>query len=100
MPEHAVTDRKEITPSTNQDVTKAEQVSYGSKRFARVDVVAESDNKGILRIGYQGTSVLSGAPKGFPLSQGDSYVFENVDLSWLYVAGSTDGDAITYNATP
>lgn len=100
MPQHPETGRKAIKPSTNEDPSKAEQVLAGPKRFSRVDVVAESDNDGVLRIGYRATSVLSGAPKGFPLSQGDSYVFENVDLSWIYVAGSNDGDAITYNATP
>lgn len=94
-----LTDRKAITPTTNNDVSKAEQVKYVDQMFSRIDFQAEKTNGGNMRIGYIGTSVLSAAPKGFVLEPGDSYFFLNANLKWIYVAGSTDGDAVTFNAT-
>ncbi len=97
-----LTGRKQITPSTNADPRKSEQIKNHDVMFKRVDVFATKGsevNAGRVWVGYRDASALSGSEAGSPLDSGDSYVFENVNLQWLYVAGQNDGDAILFNAT-
>lgn len=96
------TGRKELDVTNNKQPTKAEQIAFVDQQFSRVDIFAgkgDSANSGTVWVGYWQTSALAGEERGSPLNTGDSYVFHNVNLKDLYVAGQNDGDAILYNAT-
>ena len=69
-----------------------------SEQFQRVDVFAPSGNSGTVYVGFHGTNAGANAA-GCPLAAGDAYSFTGgVDLVDIYVAGTTDGDRLTWNA--
>ncbi len=97
-----LTDRKELNPTTNKEPSKREPIAFVDKTFSRIDIFAtkgDIPNSGTVWVGFAGTSALAGKEAGSPLNTGDSYVFHDVNLKDLYVAGQNDGDAILYNAT-
>ena len=89
--------RKTITENTNPLASNAERLSDSSSTFSRVDVYALSGNAGVVWVGFAGTSARSGYEAGAPLAAGDSYTFHGGDMNELLIAGTSDGDGVSYN---
>ena len=89
--------RKVLDVTNSPHATNAERLVASEYKFKRVDVFAMTGNSSTVWVGYNGTSALSGNEQGAPLAAGDAYTFYDSDLARLFVAGTTDGDGVTFN---
>ena len=63
-----------------------------------VEVFARSNNTASIWIGDQNVSAVPGYEAGVELSADRSYTIENVDLQTVFIAGTVDGEGVTWNA--
>lgn len=83
--------------STVESTTGNRPLSEVSVPVKRVEIVAFPTNTGRVWIGDRKVSSAAALWVGMPLSAGEIYTIENIDLSKIYLAVSVANEGITWN---
>jgi len=80
----------------------AERLSSSDIPITRIDIVAETDNTGIIVIGGSGVIASQATRTGAPLSASGSYTLEarggeSLSLKNIWIDAATSGDGVTFN---
>ena len=94
------TGRKSITvpADTSEVASRPEPLVMYTLAVNELEVFAKSDNTSSIWIGNVDVSADPGYEAGVELAAGASYRFDAIDVSTVYIAGTTEGDAVTWNA--
>lgn len=83
--------RKTVTTAAT-----AEKIIAAVTPCKRVDIVAETDNTGIIVVGASTVVAALGTRRGVPLNKGDFYSVEIDDASKLYIDSTVNGDGVSF----
>lgn len=94
------TGRKQIEVPTDTSVkaSRPEPLMTLSVPVGEVEVFARSNNTASIWIGTKDVSADPGYETGVELKAGESYIFGASDLAEIYIAGTVDGEGVTWNA--
>ncbi len=92
--------RKQIDVPVDTDprASRPERLQIRGQQVAEVEVFAHSDNTASIWIGGQNVSADPGYEAGVELVPGASYTVGPIDLSEIWIAGTVDGEGVTWNA--
>jgi len=72
------------------------QLSATSSYAGTVEIVAETDNTGIITVGGATVVGALATRRGAPLNAADNLTLSNVDLTEIYLDSTVSGDGVTY----
>lgn len=72
------------------------RITSTSTKCTRIDIVAETDNTGVIVIGGSTVIASLATRRGIPLNAGEVYSLSINNLNQIYLDSSVNGDGITY----
>lgn len=96
------TGRKEIDVpvDTDERASRPEQIQIRRQFVGEVEVFARSNNTASIWIGGKDVSADPGYEAGVELAADTSYTFGPIDLADIWIAGTVNGEGVTWNALP
>lgn len=88
----------DVPDDTDKRASRPEQLQIRSRSVSEVEVFARSDNTASIWIGGPNVSADPDYETGVELAPGESYTFDAIDLSEIWIAGTVDGEGVTWNA--
>lgn len=92
--------RKEIDVPVDTDprASRPEQLQTRSQQVAEVEIFARRNNTASIWVGGENVSADPGYETGTELIADASYTLESIDLSEIWIAGTVNGEGVTWNA--
>ncbi len=88
----------DVPDDTDKRASRPEQLQIRSQPVNEVEVFARSDNTALIWIGGKDVSADPGYEAGVELAADTSYTFGPIDLADIWIAGTVNGEGVTWNA--